>query len=405
MKITIIAALIGAIAIGGALGAFAATRTVETTAEVDVRVWRRVADGELYISARPEGSGAEGWMTSEALDMSERSSSGRYYLSSLVTVAVPVEVEVEVGDETDSQTERPATGSTPVSDRGLTTDLSLGTCCDVQGLDDRSDIQKDAKEIMASVIKFAWDTYGFVHRGDITINLSHSDNGMLVRYEQLFGERPAALPDACSFQRDEHMFFTPLCRLDEGAYAREWFARVLEPGDVEPSWIEHATLDYVPLHYAEDPPLLSDDRFRRAVFYENPRDLRRGRASDNMQSMGMLYAIDVYGDIKDWFQFYDRLLLGQDASVAFPAVFSATLPEFYGSFEEWVEHQKLILIASSFPSCVEASKSLRAQKGSVGRGSGFPDYRVPLAVDHDGDGIVCEDAFATAICVIPGVTQ
>ena len=37
MKSAIIAALIAAIAIGGALGAFAATRTIETTANVEVQ--------------------------------------------------------------------------------------------------------------------------------------------------------------------------------------------------------------------------------------------------------------------------------------------------------------------------------------------------------------------------------
>lgn len=404
MKSAIIVALIGALAIGGALGAFAATRTVETTAGVDVQVWQRVSDGELYISTRPEGGGADAWVTSAALDMSGRSRSGRYYVSPLVTVAVPVLLEVEV-EAPDAATPTATPQRTPVGGAGLTTDLALASCCEVEGLDDRFDIQRQAVAIMKGVIDFAWKTYGFTHQGGITIHLSHSNNGLLLNYAEVLGTRPAALPDDCSFQRGEHMFFTPACRVDEGAYAREWFERVLEPGDVQPAWVEHGTLDYVPLHYADDAPALTDDRFRRAVFYENPRDLRRGRASENMQTMGMLYAIDIYGDIKDWFQFYDRLLLGHDANSAFEAVFSATLPEFYGAFEEWVEHQKLILIASSFPSCFEASQSLRAQPGSVGRGSGFPDYRVPLAVDDDGDGIVCEDAFAAAICEIPPIIQ
>ena len=404
MKTAIIAALIAAIAIGGALGAFAATRTVETTAEVDVRVWRRVSDGALFLSTRP--AGADDWETHDTeLNMSELSRSRNYHLSSLVTVAVPLEIEVEVPESATSSTEAPGAGTTAVSGTGLTTDLSLARCCEVRGLDDRPEIPERAKAIMTGVIKFAWETYGFTHRGGITIHVSHSNNGLLVRYEEVFGERPATLPDECSFQRGEHMFFTPRCRVDEGAYAREWFARVLEPGDIEPSWIEHGTLEYVPTHYAEKPLALSDDRFRRAVFYENPRDLRRGRASDAMQTMGMLYAIDVYGDIKDWFQFYDQLLLGQEASTAFDAVFDATLPEFYGAFEEWAEHQKLILVATAFSSCQEAAQSIRAQRGSVGRGSGFPDFRVPLEFDDDGDGIVCEDAYATAICEIPSTIQ
>ena len=374
MKSAIIVALIAAIAIGGALGAFAATRTIETEANVEVQVWQRISDGALYLSTRPEGGR---WVNHEdELELSRSTRWPNFRTSRAITVAVPVEVEVDVPEPDPAPVETPVAEATPeatpVAGAGLTTDLSLATCCDVRGLNDRPDVQTNAVAIMTGVIKFAWETYGFTHRGGITIHISHSNNGLLLRYEDVFGERPAALPDECSFQEGEHMFFAPRCREDEGAYAREWFARVLEPGDVEPSWIEHGTLDYVPLHYAEDAPALSDDRFRRVVFYENPRNLRRGRAGDDMQTMGMLYAIDVYGDIKDWFQLYDRLLLGEEANSAFEAVFSATLPEFYGAFEEWAEHQKLVLVASSFPSCVEAAQSLRAQRGSVGRGSGLP---------------------------------
>ena len=57
MKNAIIAALIGALAIGGALGAFAATRTVQTEGTVEVRVWRSVSTGNLYLSTRPEDGG------------------------------------------------------------------------------------------------------------------------------------------------------------------------------------------------------------------------------------------------------------------------------------------------------------------------------------------------------------
>ncbi len=395
MKNAVIAGLIGALAIGGALGAFAATRVVETEAGVDVRVWQRVSDGELFVSTRPEGGGEDEWVTSAALDMSSRSNSGRYYLSPLVTVAVPVLVEVEVAEPV----------ATPPGERAtfFTTDRSLASCCEVEGLDDDSETREEAVEIMEGVIEFAWKTYGFTHRGGITINLAHSESGMLVRYEQAFGERLEALPDGCSFQRGEHVFFTPECRLDEAAYTREYFARVLEPEGIEPAWIAYGTLGYVPAHQAGRAPALNDDAYLRAAFYEDPGDLRRDEASEAMQTMGMLYALEHYGDIKDWIELYDRLLLGEDASSAFEAVLGVTLPEFYGAFEAWGERQELILIAGSFPSCYEASQSLRPQQGSVGTGRGFPDFRVPLAVDEDGDGIVCEGAYTLPLCEVPGL--
>ena len=74
MNRAIIAALIAAIAIGGALGAFAATRTIETTATVEVGVWRRISDGAIFLSTRPvEGE----WDTQdEPLEIDEISDVG-----------------------------------------------------------------------------------------------------------------------------------------------------------------------------------------------------------------------------------------------------------------------------------------------------------------------------------------
>ncbi len=96
MKNCIIAVLVAVIAIGGSVSVFAATQTVETTASVEVRVWQAVSNGSLYLSTRP----AEGtWTThNTALDMSELHPAGNFYQSSVVTVDVPVTVEVEVPD-------------------------------------------------------------------------------------------------------------------------------------------------------------------------------------------------------------------------------------------------------------------------------------------------------------------
>lgn len=98
MKYWFLALLVGALAGAGAGFAVAQnTRTVEveTTASVEVRVWRNVADpGRLHLSTRPTGGS---WTThNDRLDMSERSSSGSWYQSNFVTVDVPIKVSVEI---------------------------------------------------------------------------------------------------------------------------------------------------------------------------------------------------------------------------------------------------------------------------------------------------------------------
>ena len=86
MKNWIIAALIAVIAVGGALGALATT--VDTEANVEITVWQRVSDGELFLSTRPEGGR---WTTHQTpLDMSNLSRSGRFRQGSAITVTVPL---------------------------------------------------------------------------------------------------------------------------------------------------------------------------------------------------------------------------------------------------------------------------------------------------------------------------
>lgn len=389
MKITIIAALIGAIAIGSALGAFAATRTVETTAEVDVRVWRRVSDGELYISTRPTGSGDEGWVTSAALDMSGLNQSGRFHLSSLVTVEVPVSVELQVGETVPEGAARPipeeSPGFTPVA----------GPCCEVAGMEDNTPVREAVVAQVQRVIDFALDTYKITHTGTIVINIAYSANGLLHRYEDAFGVELEELPDDCAFQEGHHLFLAPTCRENSRAIASAWFDRAVGRVEVTPGWIGHGLFDYLVTHYVEGaPPELTDDRFRRAIFYERARDIRQDRASDDLEMLAMLYAITDYGEFADWRRFYGGVASGLDANTAFESVFSATLQEFYADFEEWADHQKIILISTAFPSCLAASEHLPRQPGSVGIGGGYPDFRVPLEIDHDEDGIVCEDFVA-----------
>ena len=372
MKNAVIGALIAAIAIGGALGAFAATRTVETTANVDVRVWQRASDGELFISTRPEGSGAAGWATSAALDMSERHSSGRYYLSPLVTVAVPVEVEVP-----DVERATPTPSPIPAPARG--------TCCEVQGMEDDADTRDAVLALVKEVIEFADDEYGFSHSGGITINISHSVGGLFVHYEEAFGERPATLPDTCSFQEGEHLFFGPRCRADRRVIAAEWFTRAVGVPEVEPLWLsEYAYSFFTSSFHGRQPLSVREHRFRSAIFFERPTDLRRGRASEDMRELAFVYLVQEYGEFSDWVGFHRHVEAGWQVKGAFEAAFDVTLPEFYSIFEEWADHQKIVLIASSYGSCKEAILTISGYKG------GFPDYRVPLEPDHDDDGIVCE---------------
>lgn len=384
MNRAVIAALIAAIAIGSALGAFAATRTVETTTNVEVRVWRRISDGELFLSTRPpQGE----WATSDApLNMTALSNSGRFQLSSVITVDVPVSVVVEVPEgaaptRVPPPAARPDDTDTPVA----------GPCCDVFGMQDVTGLQDTVRQRMQAVIDFALEEYGITHTGDITIHISHSQNGLGLRYQEVFEREPDEVPDTCTFQEGEHMFIGPSCRSDKVALASVWFDRAVGTGDVTPTWIGHGVRDYFANHYATgDVPVVTEDRFRRALFYERGHDIRRDQASDDMKTLVMLYALDDYGEFADWLRFYGSTAAGLDADEAFQSVFDAPLAEFYESFEAWTDHQKLILTSTAFTSCLDASRSIRLQGDPSGTSSGYPDYRVPLEPDPDEDGIVCE---------------
>ena len=385
MKTTIIAAVIGAIAIGGALGAFAATRTVETTANVEVRVWRRISDGELFLSTRPQG--VEDWSTVDTpLNMSALSNSGRFQLSSVITVAIPVSVEVEVPEgavptRVPPPAARPSDSETPVA----------GPCCDVFGMQDVTGLQDQVERAMQAVIDFALEEYGITHTGNITIHIAHSQNGLSLRYQEVFGRQPDEVPDTCTFQEGEHLFLGPQCRTNKIALASEWFDRAVGTEEVTPSWVGHGVRDYFANHYATgDVPVITDDRFRRVIFYERSRDIRRDQASDHMKTLVMLYALQDFGEFADWLRFYGSTAAGLDADEAFQSVFNATLAEFYNDFEEWADHQQIILFSTAFSSCLEASRSIRPQADPSGFSAGYPDYRVPLEPDHDEDGIVCE---------------
>ena len=323
----------------------------------------------------------------EPLKITEISDSGRFQVSEPVVVEVPVEVEVEVEEAAvASPTPRPLPEALPDTETPV-----AGPCCEVEGMDDSQQARRDVVTAMRDVIDFALETYGLTHIGHITIHISHSASGLSTRYEETFGEELEELPSECSFQEGEHMFFGPSCRSDRLALAWEWFVRAVGGVDVDPVWVGHGAFDYFASHYAEgEVPEITEDRFRRALFYERGRDIRLDRASGDLMTIVMLYTIGEHGEFADWLRFYSSTAAGLDVETAFEGVFETPLPEFYERFEEWADQQKLILTSIAFRSCREASEHIRLRTGSVGSGQGFPDYRVPLELDEDDDGIVCE---------------
>ncbi|MXW26765.1 MAG: hypothetical protein F4Z77_10810 [Dehalococcoidia bacterium] len=109
MKNIIIATLVAIIAVGGSLATFAATRTVDTSVNVEVRVWQHTSDPErVWISARPEG-GSWDPVGTIPLSMAEEHRT-LPLLYEDITLAVPLTVEVEVPEATPEPTEAP--GST-----------------------------------------------------------------------------------------------------------------------------------------------------------------------------------------------------------------------------------------------------------------------------------------------------
>lgn len=244
---------------------------------------------------------------------------------------------------------------------------------------------------MQEVVRFGDRRYRLEHSGPININISHTPTGLFVRYRDAFGTRPETLPSECSFQRGEHMFFGPLCRNNKQAFATEWFSRAMGTGGRDPAWIGQGTTDYFASHYAEgEAPYLELDRFLRVLFYENPLDLRRGQASENLMELAVTYAVNEQGGSRKWFNLYGKIADGVDVDAAFEQELSMSLSEFYDDFEAWAANENRNLHAGAYATCAEAGQSLRLQGGTAGTDAGYPDFRVPSEEDDDGDGIVCE---------------
>ncbi len=382
MKTTLIAGLVALIAIGGAFSAFAANRTVETDVTLELEFWVDSANRTAFVSTRVEG---EEWITHDFfVELQQYPGVSILWFSEPVTLSVPVSVEVPA--EEAALTPLPATAPQPRSP-----DAPSGTarCCTVRGMSDNRTAQRAISTEMRRVITFARTEMGLTHRGPITINVAYTVGGLFARYEDAFGEALEELPSECAFQRGEHLFFGPRCRSNKTVIALEWFIRAVGAPYVSSRWAGVATLDYYWRWYQRgEPPILREDRYHRALFYEQASDLRGNQASDAMMAVGMLYAIDSYGSLEDWRAFYDRLLDGGDLHTSFAEAFGVSLLRFHADFEAWAAQQKTILTNTAYRTCLEAIRYIRPRTAE--EGGGIADFHVPLEYDDDGDGYVCQ---------------
>lgn len=385
MRTAVIAGLVVAIAIGGAFSAFAANRTVETEVELQLEFWVDLGSSSAFVSTLQEG---EEWITHDfRVPLREFPGVTTLLVSERVTINVPVTVEVEAEVAEPVATPEPA--ARPYTDPGEAPS-GRARCCTVLGMRDMRTEQRAVVAEMRRVIAYAQTNLGLTHKGPITINISHTSGGLLVRYRDAFGEDLEELPNECSFQRGEHMFFGPSCRGDATAIAREWFIRATEARYLSARWVGVGTFEYYwTLYQRGRPPTLRDDRYRSAIFHEPPTDFREGRAHEDLMGAAALYAVESYGTFEDWLGFYQDVREGAEAHTAFEAAFGVSLLQLYQDFEAWAERQRANMLALAYGSCREAARYLESRPFT--EGGGFPDFRVPLAFDDDGDGYVCEE--------------
>ena len=111
MKTAAIAGLLAVLAIGDALSAFAATRTVETSVDLELELWVDLQTSSAFVSTRQEG---HEWITHDVRTALSRSPAvATLLLSDPVSLFVPVTVEVEVDAAPDEPVFTPLAPATP----------------------------------------------------------------------------------------------------------------------------------------------------------------------------------------------------------------------------------------------------------------------------------------------------
>lgn len=400
MKHAVIARLVAIMTIAGGLSAFAATRTIETSTNLELQFWLAPEIRAAFVSTRQEGAQ---WTTHDYLvRLHESPEDDGLLVSDPVSFSVPVTFEVEEVRQPVFVVGAAATPFLPPGEAPT----GRASCCSVRGMWDQRSAQSAISREMRAIIKDAKTKFGLTHQGPITLNIAYSTGGLNVRYADAFGEKLEELPSTCSFQREQHMFFGPDCRTDTAAIAREWFIRAVQVPYVPARWVGVATFEYYWFWYLNgDPPTVRDDRYRSAIFHQLATDFRAGRAHDDLMAAAMLFAVENYGTFEDWLTFYEDVLDGAELHGAFEAAFGVELLRFYGEFEAWAERERSNMLALAYGSCLEAAQFIPAR--SLADGGGFPDFRVPLEFDHDGDGYVCEgfalfDRGDDLVCIVAG---
>ena len=405
MKSAAVAGLLAMLVVGGVLSAFAATRTVETSVDLEVELWVDLQNSSAYVSTRQAGGE---WITHDYRVALKRVPAVESLLvSDTVSLSVPVTVEVEVGAAAGDPALTPLPAATPHLAPGAAP-LGRATCCRVRGMWDNPPAQRAVVAEMRKVIAYADTNLGLTHQGPITVNISHTLSGLYVRYEEAFGEALEALPSECSFQRGGHIFIGPGCRSDSTVIAREWFLHAVQAPYLSARWVGVATVDYYwALYQRGVPPTVRDDRYRSAIFHEPATDFRAGRADEDLMAAAALYAVEEYGTFEDWLAFYADVRDGAVVDTAFEARFGVTLAELYTGFEAWAGREQATMRALAYGSCREAARYIVPR--SFADGGGFPDFRVPLEYDADDDGYVCEAYAGFAdddlVCVVAGETS
>ena len=357
----------------------------DLTANVEVTVWRRVANPErLYVSTRPEGGN---WRTlNTALDMSLRSASGRFHQSNAVLVEVPFPDTAPVGppgviqfspELTESQRER------------FTNDVRNAE----QLLADRFGVEQDRYTLYAAQ---DWrDAYDLL--------IEHGLSPSFPR-EQASGACPGI---------SNLILINPRCGHDSTsagyrvANAAIQTARLTTPLDFDlrfgfMAYVAFATLG--PEREADAVAgYISDARAISTPLAETY-DLEVRLDTRPLQFLAIIYLADTFGD-RSLFRYFGSLAGNTEA--ALQHAFGLSLEEFYENFESYrsvaappiaSESERIILLGEeSLENADEIRNIISAVEQWFEERFAYPAGNVVWRVDSQYSG--CGSAASTAIWI------
>ncbi len=290
----------------------------DLTANVEVTVWRRVANPErLYVSTRPEGGS---WRTlNTALDMSRRSASGRFHQSNAVLVEVPFPDTAPVGppgvirfspELTESQRER------------FTNDVRYAE----QLLADRFDVEQDRYTLYAA---HDWrDAYDLLTEHGLSPSFSR---------EQASGGCPLlANPFIYNL-----ILINPACYRDATgagysvANAAVQTARLTTPLDRD---LWHGFMTYVAvatLGKEQEANVISATVAEARAFSVSLEEAHNAEIpldTRPLQFLTIIYLAETFGD-RDLYKYFESLSSGNSTEAALQDAFGLSLEEFHKNFE------------------------------------------------------------------------